>query len=71
MRVVKFVRPPSPDDQVFQVEGELVKRFNPKTKLERPLYMPNVSRFISPSSMKILEETYPSLKEPSAPSKLK
>jgi hypothetical protein len=54
MRVLEFVNPPNPDDTVFQIEGELVKKFDPKTKLERTWYC--MSAAIAPSSMRILEE---------------
>jgi hypothetical protein len=57
MRVLEFVKPPNPDDALFQVEGELVKKLDLKTKLERPWICK--SRTIGPSSMKALVEAYP------------
>jgi hypothetical protein len=57
MRVLDFVRPPNPDDAVFQVEGELVKRLDQKTNLERPWLC--MTSTIGPSSMKALVEAYP------------
>jgi hypothetical protein len=57
MRVLEFVSPPNPDDAVFQVEGELVKRVDQKNNLERPWICK--SHTISPFSMKALVEAYP------------
>ena len=59
MRIIEFLIPPNPGETVSQVKGELVKKFDPRTGLERPWAMSDISRFITPSSMKILEEAYP------------
>jgi hypothetical protein len=57
MRVLEFVRPPNPDDTVFQVEGELVKKLDQKNNWERPWICK--SHAIGPLLMKALVEAYP------------
>jgi hypothetical protein len=58
MRVLQFIEPPNPSDTVFQKEGELVKRCSSSGQ-ERVWHCAHPSDFISPSSMKILQKTYP------------
>ena len=60
MRVLKFIEPPNPNDQLFQQEGKLFKTYNHITQKESVwLAKPStVHRWITPTSWKLLEDTY-------------
>ncbi|TEB20636.1 hypothetical protein FA13DRAFT_207056 [Coprinellus micaceus] len=57
LRVLKFLKPPKPGDLVVQQEGELLKRYDHRDKVEAT-WVANAPNFMSPSSLALLEETY-------------
>ena len=58
MRVLKFLKPPNPGDPVVQEEGKLLKRYDPTNKVEQPWMAMRTPKYITPPSLKLLEETY-------------
>jgi hypothetical protein len=57
VRILKFLKPPNPSDLVVQQEGELIKRYDYRDKVEST-WVANAPKFMSPSSLALLEETY-------------
>lgn len=58
LRVLKFLKPPSPDDIVTQKEGELLKKYDRTVMAERPWMSRSLPKFMTPSSLQLLKETY-------------
>ncbi|KAJ3545684.1 hypothetical protein NMY22_g2333 [Coprinellus aureogranulatus] len=58
LRVLKFLKPPNPDDLVVQKEGELLKKWSHVKKREQVWMAAPRTKWITPSSLKMLEETY-------------
>lgn len=58
LRVLKFLEHPNPGDAVVQKEGELLKRYHPLQKIETVWMARGTPSFITPSSLKLLEQTY-------------
>ncbi|KAJ3525703.1 hypothetical protein NMY22_g10466 [Coprinellus aureogranulatus] len=58
LRVLKFLKPPDPNDSVVQEEGSLLKKFHRAKNVETVWMAGTQTRFITPSSLKLLEETY-------------
>ncbi|KAJ3511784.1 hypothetical protein NMY22_g15542 [Coprinellus aureogranulatus] len=58
LRVLKFLKPPDPNDSVVQEEGSFLKKFHRERKVETVWMAGTQTRFITPSSFKLLEETY-------------
>jgi hypothetical protein len=56
--VLKYIKPPNPGDAVVQEEGELLKKYCPVNKVEEPWVSLVIPKFITPSSLKLLEEAY-------------
>lgn len=58
LRVLKFLKPPNPNDMVFQEEGKLLKKYHPSYATEDLWMAGERTKFISLSSMQLLEKTY-------------
>ncbi|TEB20619.1 hypothetical protein FA13DRAFT_1779746 [Coprinellus micaceus] len=58
VRVLKYIKPPNPGDAVVQEEGELLKKYNPIDRVEVPWVARFIPKFLTPSSLKLLEEAY-------------
>lgn len=58
LRILKFLRPPNPNDIVVQEEGELLKTYHSRDGSETPWMVDRPLKFMTPSSVKLLEETY-------------
>jgi hypothetical protein len=56
--VLKYIKPPNPGDAVVQEEGELLKKYNPIDRVEVPWVARFIPKFLTPSSLKLLEEAY-------------
>lgn len=57
VRVLKILVPSNPEDEVFQAGGELEKKLAPTNKKEG-FWWTRQMRYITPSNMRVLEETY-------------
>ncbi|KAJ3525702.1 hypothetical protein NMY22_g10465 [Coprinellus aureogranulatus] len=58
LRVLKFLKPPDPNDSVVQEEGSFLKKFHREKKVETVWMAGTQTRFITPSSLELLKETY-------------
>ncbi|KAJ3545690.1 hypothetical protein NMY22_g2331 [Coprinellus aureogranulatus] len=58
LRVLRFLKPPNPGDPITQEEGELLKKWDPVKKLEQVWMASSGSKWMTPSNLKLLEETY-------------
>ena len=58
IRVLKYLKPPNPEDTVVQKEGELLTKYDPVDKVTKPWVSKSIPKFITPSSLKLLEHAY-------------
>lgn len=58
LRVLKFLKPPNPDDAVVQKEGEPLKRYDPAQKIESVWMAKTTSKYLTPSFLEPLEQRY-------------
>jgi hypothetical protein len=56
LRLLKFIKPPNPDDKVFQKEGELVKIYSALRGIERPFT--RSASLLSEESFRVLKDKY-------------
>ncbi|KAJ3517413.1 hypothetical protein NMY22_g13974 [Coprinellus aureogranulatus] len=58
LRVLKFLKPPNSGDLAVQREGEFLRKWNFLKKVEQVWMAGPRTKWIPPSSLKLLEETY-------------